>query len=617
MAELQPVEGAQRRIIGRSFILLANDVALWIVAVSVYIASETRNPALVLSLAPALYVTAGMATGIHRGRHRIGSFEEFGAIAVTVCIALVGVLVVTHPEISGVSARRYLALAATTLFFTILPRYVVRLWRDRTMSSEHDATRYIVFGAGESAALAVRMMLRNSGGASQPIALLDDDPDKRQLRIMGVPVVGDRSALVDAAKKYRADALLIAAGRADASTIGDLVDRAILANLQVRVLQDFDDLFHGQDDSPDGIRQLNEADLLGRHRIDTDVAKIADYLRGHRVMVTGAGGSIGSELCRQIARFEPAELVLVDRDESALHAVQLSITGSALLQDDGVELLDLRDRDAVESVIARRKPEVIFHAAALKHLPLLERYPAEAVKTNVWATNTLLEVASQHGVTRFVNISTDKAADPCSVLGYSKRLTERLTAWWALETGMQFMSVRFGNVLMSRGSVITTFQRQLRAGGPITVTHPDVERYFMTVEEAVELTVQAGAIGRDGDVLVLDMGAPVRIADVARRIVAMSNRSIEIVFTGLRPGEKLSEDLLGRGETDVRPHHPLITHASVPPIQPESISGLLIAGATEAIIKDLAVAVESAPAAGLNSCATATTQSVAGDVVAA
>ncbi len=269
------------------------------------------------------------------------------------------------------------------------------------------------------------------------------------------------------------------------------------------------ELFGGQVGASD-IRDVTTADLLGRHEIDTDLEAIAGYLTGKRVLVTGAGGSIGSELCRQIYRFAPARLIMLDRDESALHAVQLAIEGRALLDSPDLVLCDLRDRRAVQEVFTRTRPDVVFHAAALKHLPLLEQHPAEAVKTNVWATLDLLEITAEAGVERFVNISTDKAADPCSVLGYTKRITERLTSHFASEARGTYLSVRFGNVLGSRGSVLTVFQSQIERGGPLTVTDPDVTRYFMTIEEAVQLVIQAGAIGRDGEVLVLDMGKPVR-----------------------------------------------------------------------------------------------------------
>jgi FlaA1/EpsC-like NDP-sugar epimerase len=264
----------------------------------------------------------------------------------------------------------------------------------------------------------------------------------------------------------------------------------------------------------------------------------------------------------------------VDREESALHGVQLSIEGRALLDSPDLVLIDIRDRIGLGRLFDRRKPEVVFHAAALKHLPLLENHPGEAVKTNVWGTLALLEVAAASGVERFVNISTDKAADPISVLGYSKRICERLTAHFAAETGRPFLSVRFGNVLGSRGSMLHTFHQQVSDGGPITVTDPDVTRYFMTIEEAVELVIQAGAIGDRGEALVLDMGQPVRIDEVARMLAARAPRRIDIVYTGLRPGEKMHEALLGFGEDDVRPIHPLISHVGVPSLEPHLVQEL-------------------------------------------
>ncbi len=261
---------------------------------------------------------------------------------------------------------------------------------------------------------------------------------------------------------------------------------------------------------------------------------------------------------------------MLDRDESALHAVQLSIEGRALLDSPNLVLVDLRDTERMKQVFAVHRPEVVFHAAALKHLPLLERHPEEAVKTNVWGTLSLLSLADAYGVERLVNISTDKAADAQSVLGYSKRITERLAAFFGEHSSWTYLSVRFGNVLGSRGSVLETFRAQLDAGGPLTVTDPDVTRYFMTVEEAVQLVIQAGAVGRRGEALVLDMGEPVRIADVANRLAGTSERHVDVVYTGLRAGEKLHEVLLGTDEVDVRPAHPLISHVDVPPLDPQA-----------------------------------------------
>jgi FlaA1/EpsC-like NDP-sugar epimerase len=319
--------------------------------------------------------------------------------------------------------------------------------------------------------------------------------------------------------------------------------------------------------------------LLGRRKVVIDLQQISDYLVNRRVLVTGAGGSIGSELCRQLARFNPAELIMLDRDESALHEVQLSIHGRALLDTPQTVLADLRDEATINHIFDTRKPEVVFHAAALKHLPLLERYPLEAYQTNVLGTLTLLNAAQRTGVGVFVNISTDKAANPISVLGYSKRIAERVTAAVGntAKSG-KYMSVRFGNVLGSRGSVLMSFRDQIAKGGPLTVTHRGVTRYFMTISEAVQLVIQAGAIGRSGEALVLDMGTPVSIYDVAKQLVANSGKPVEIEIVGLRAGEKVHEELFGDGEVDTRPRHPLISHVPVLPVD----LGLLTPSPTDA-----------------------------------
>ena len=285
--------------------------------------------------------------------------------------------------------------------------------------------------------------------------------------------------------------------------------------------------------------------------------------------------------------------MMLDRDESALHSLQLSLSGRAMLDGPELILADIRDSEAIDRVFADRRPEIVFHAAALKHLTLLQRNPGEAIKTNIWGTLAVLEACRD--VAKFVNISTDKAANPTSVLGYSKRITERLTASAADTHQGTFLSVRFGNVLNSRGSVVTAFSRQIEAGLPITVTHPEVSRYLMTVQEAVHLVLQAAAIGRGGEALVLDMGQPVRIDDIARQLAAQATSSIQIVYTGLRPGEKLHEDLLGSGEIDVRPLHPLISHVTVPALEPGEVMTIDPFAEPEKVIEQMSLLCRNDP----------------------
>ena len=548
--------------------------------------------AIVTVAAVVVQVFAGLATGLYLGRWRLGSFEEVSALVRTVA-GVTSLLFLAELRL----ADRFIPLSGIVggglIAFVLMgaARYLIRSYdEERRRPTGPDVSRLLVFGAGDAGAQIVASLLRDPSSPYLPVALLDDDPTKRHLRIMGVPVMGDRSRMAEAADEHQADALLIALPSASATLIRELSDLADDVGLDVKVLPGVGELVGGHVAVGD-IRTPTAEDLLGRYPVDTDIASIAHYLRGKRVLVTGAGGSIGSELCRQIAVFEPANLIMVDRDESALHAVQLSIEGQALLDSPDLVLLDLRDREGTERLLRQRRPEVIFHAAALKHLPLLERYPAEAVQSNVLLTAHLLAAAADIGVEKFVNISTDKAADPISVLGYSKRIAERLTAHYAERASGSFVSVRFGNVLGSRGSVLHAFRAQIEAGGPVTVTDREVTRYFMTVHEAVQLVIQAAAvIGQDrtaGEALVLDMGEPIRLDDVARRLIAESGRSIDIVYTGLRPGEKLHEDLFGPGEQEVRRIHPLISHVHVPPLDPDLVLTIDIRLTPAAVITQL------------------------------
>jgi dTDP-glucose 4,6-dehydratase len=396
------------------------------------------------------------------------------------------------------------------------------------------------------------------------VALLDDDLTKQNLRIGAVDVAGDRWSLVDVAARTNATVLVVAVPRASSGLMADLSAAADTAKLQVLVVPSLSNLWRGQVTTGD-LRELDVDDLLGRRPVKLDLDSITHAVTGKRILVTGAGGSIGAELCRQLQRFGPSTLVMLDRDESALHAVTLSLEGSAFLDGPNTVLADIRDPSALDDAFATHRPEVVFHAAALKHLTMLEKYPAEAWKTNVEGTMNVLQAARRSGVGVFINISTDKAADPSSVLGYSKRITERLTAGVEDSSG-RYLSVRFGNVLGSRGSVLTVFTDQVARGADVTVTAPGVERYFMTIPEACQLVLQAASIGGPGEVLVLDMGEPVRIADVARTLInGTPGCRSSIVYTGLRPGEKLTEVLFGEGESALyRPRHPLVSHVSVP-----------------------------------------------------
>ncbi len=543
-----------------------------------------------LGLAAAvLQIGFGWVVRLHQGRAALGSFEEMLLLGgVTVSVGFVVTVANAVASQSLVPRSVPVAAAFMTLVLVAWSRATWRRLREVDVRIQPDerSTPVLIFGAGDGGQQLVDSMLRDPQRAWRPVGLLDDDPHKRHRRLRGVPVLGTSTDLPDVVARTGCRTLVVAIPSANAELMRSLESSAGSLGLELKVLPGVGEILGGRV-AVSHIRDLEMSDLLGRHQIDTDVASVADYLTGRRVLVTGAGGSIGSELCRQIHQFHPAQLIMLDRDESALHAVQLSIHGRAMLDTPDVVLADIRDTQRMFEIFEQRQPEVVFHAAALKHLPMLEQYPAEAVKTNVWGTFAVLDAAKAAGVRRFVNISTDKAANPVSVLGYSKRLAEGLTAAAAAETGDTFLSVRFGNVLGSRGSVLTAFTAQIEAGGPVTVTDPDVTRYFMTVQEAVQLVIQAAAIGEAAEALVLDMGSPVRIDDVARRLIDMSGRSVEVVYTGLREGEKVHEELFGAGEADRRPVHPLLSHITVPAVEPAMVQAFDLWGGPRSVVEAL------------------------------
>jgi FlaA1/EpsC-like NDP-sugar epimerase len=435
--------------------------------------------------------------------------------------------------------------------------------------------RLVVVGAGEGAHQVLRTLSTSTDSPYLPVAMVDDDRSKRNLRMSGIRVAGTVDDVVAVAEHHQADTVLIATPSAPPSFYRRVHDLAQEAGLKVLVLPAVDQLLdHDGGVGVSDIRPVNESDLLGRRPADIDPSAVSGYITGRRVLVTGAGGSIGSELCRQLAQFDPAALVMLDRDESGLHGTQLSMEGRAMLDNPNLVLADIRDSARIDEVFAEHRPDVVFHAAALKHLPLLEMYPGEGWKTNVCGTLILLDAARRHGVTRFVNVSTDKAAEPTSVLGWTKRITERLTAHASMQGPTECVSVRFGNVLGSNGSVLKAFEAQAERGGPITVTHPDVTRYFMTITEASRLTIYAGAIGDPGEIMILDMGEPVKIVEVAERFANRHDPPLEIVFTGLRPTEKLHEDLFSASEHGERRIHKLITHVSVQPLEPMTLMSM-------------------------------------------
>lgn len=585
-----PVRGPDDELSGNLFgraarrhlpaVHFAVDSTLWIVAIpaGVFLRYDfdvartwRRDVALTMLAAVALQGLFGLAYGLYRRRWRYGSFDEVRIVALT-ALSVGAVLTAVWWDFDTTPTRtvpRSVPLLATgvCLLGQVAMRSIWRLYvehRDRPTGDHLE--RIVVVGAGEGAEQVLRTLRMSTESPYVAAAMIDDDPAKRNLRMYGVRVEGRVHDLIDVAERHRATSVLIAAPAASAAFYRRVTAMAERAGLRVLVLPPVEQLLGGVDLTD--IRPINETDLLGRTPADIDPIAVADYITGRRVLVTGAGGSIGSEICRQLVRFEPAQLFMLDRDESGLHGTQLSIEGRALLDNPSLILADIRDAARIDEVFAACQPEVVFHTAALKHLPLLEMHPSEGWKTNVGGTQVLLDAARRHRVDRFVNISTDKAADPTSVLGWTKRITERLTAYASSQGPTECVSVRFGNVLGSNGSVLKSFEVQAANGGPITVTDPEITRYFMTIKEAARLTIYAGAIAAPGEVLILDMGDPVKIVDVAERFANQHKPPLEIVFTGLRPNEKLHEDLISADEFGDRRVHELITHVTVEPLVP-------------------------------------------------
>ena len=521
-------------------------------------------------LAILLQLTLGFLTHLYRGRNRIGSFDE--AVQTAFVVALVAIAA-GAPMLFVTEFPRGLVISVppSALILMSTGRWIFRASRERYQPhASADAETTLIYGAGDAGAQVYRLNHLAEESPFNIVGFIDDDPLKRSRRFGHVKVLGNGHDMWEIAKAKDATTIILAITHVDGAFIKKLSDRATAEGIRLLVLPPLRDMMRGKVHLGQ-LHQVDVTDILGRKPIKTDLRAISDYLNNRVVLVTGAGGSIGSEIAKQVKSFGPSKLILLDRDESALHGVQLQLYGQGLLDTDDMALASIRDPEALDGIFAHHKPDVVFHAAALKHLPMLEQYPLEGWKTNVLGTANVLEAARKYGCRHFVNISTDKAADPTSVLGKTKRLAEQMTAWHAQDGAGKYLSVRFGNVLGSRGSMLHTFNAQIEQGGPITVTHRDVERFFMTIPEACELTIQAGAIGEPGDVLVLNMGTPIKILDVAERLIENSGKDIEIKFTGLRPGEKLSEVLFSENEAATPSSHPLINHVQVPPADPKVI----------------------------------------------
>jgi FlaA1/EpsC-like NDP-sugar epimerase len=468
----------------------------------------------------------------------------------------------------GIAALDLLLLLAFVAGSRLLARTLIERPRTGLVARGKEV---LIVGAGDAGQILIREMQRNRQLAYTPIGLIDDDPRKRNLRVHGVRVLGTTDELAQLVRENRPDEVLIAVPSASGELRRKVVEVTRREGIPVKTLPGLHELITGDLNLAGQIRPVQVEDVLGREQVEVDLEQVAAYVRDRSVLVTGAGGSIGSELCRQLARLGAARLILVEQGESALYEMERELVDERHFAAAIPVLADCGDAAKMRLTLERYRPEVVFHAAAYKHVPMLEANPLQAVANNVLATRTMAELACESGVDRFVLISTDKAANPKNLLGQSKAVCEWIVESFAARDDVEtkFVAVRFGNVLGSSGSVIPIFRRQIEHGGPLTVTHPEMTRFFMTIPEATSLVVQAGAMGGRGQVYVLDMGKPVKILDLAKQMIVLSGRTedeVPISFVGARAGEKLHEELWNEGEEVGPTSHPKIMRAARAPI---------------------------------------------------
>ena len=526
------------------FILCAMIFSAWILNVDF----QANNFYIFFLVTVASTVLVFSATRIYDIVYSSAGLSE--GIRVMVACVLQGIItLVISLSIFKVSLRFVLIFNVFFMLLCCTQRYVKRVYltfKKKYQDRNEKKTRLMIVGGGMAGSLIIQELQSSKFVTMQPVCVIDDDPLKLRRLIHGVPIVGRTDEIADIAKKYEIETIIVAMPSISAKELKKIYEKCSLANCKVQTLPGIYQLIN-EDISVSKLREVDIADLLGREQITVD-ASVAEYIKDNVVLVTGGGGSIGSELCRQIAAQKPKQLIIFDIYENNAYEIEQEL----LRTHTDLSLLTLigsvRDAKKIDTVFETYRPDIVFNAAAHKHVPLMETSPNEAVKNNVFGTLNVARASDKYGVKRFVQISTDKAVNPTNVMGATKRICEMIIQSMAKKSKTEFVAVRFGNVLGSNGSVIPLFKKQIAEGGPVTVTHKDIIRYFMTIQEAVSLVLQAGAYAKGGEIFVLDMGEPVRIYDLAVNLIRLSglepNVDVDIVCTGLRPGEKLYEERL-------------------------------------------------------------------------
>ena len=538
----------------------------------------------IYSAVPQLLLVFGACSivgGVYDMIWRYAGAAEFARLAVVYLISTVAILALNRLAAWRISRPILAMTGVIALLAVAVSRFSWKLLREflRARQNADGSARILIVGAGEGGVYAARICQQNQKVFGHPVAFADDDPLKRRMRIGGIPVCGTIDEVPQIVEKMEIDEIIVAVPSTKGDRLAEIVAVCKGTRCRTRILSNPGDV--GASRGP-AFRELNTSDFLSREEVALDMELIRGYLAGKVVLVTGGGGSIGSEISRQIMRFSPKLLLIFDVYENCAYELECELK-QKYGADCPIEVLigSIRDKARLDDVFERYHPSVVFHAAAHKHVPLMEVSPAEAVKNNVFGTRNLLQSASEHGVERFVQLSTDKAVNPTNVMGATKRITEMLLQSYARHSKMKCMAVRFGNVLGSHGSVIPLFESQIRQGGPVTLTDPDITRYFMTIPEAAQLVLEAGALAQSGAIYVLDMGQPVRIMDLAKKLIRFygyePDVDIPIQITGLRPGEKLYEELLMDHERDrmTRTAHNKIFVAPPIPIEEDAFENQL------------------------------------------
>lgn len=532
-------------------------LAFWLRANLSTIPAYLRHDALVLL--PFVIVIQAVLFwffGLYRGQWRFASIPDVVRILKAVAVGSVVIVLMSYflaissaDAMSRMPPRSILPLYAVFLVILLAGARLSFRWLKEYRRQYHAAQRVLIVGAGLAAESLLRDLNRDRQKRYFAVGLLDDNRNKQGTEILGVRVIGSTQKIPELSLRLKVDLILIALPSADAKHMRNIVDLCRQAKVDYRTLPSLNALAAG-DITVNDLRPVSLEDLLGRDPINLQDDVLKTAFQGKRILVTGGGGSIGSELCRQLAVLQPDQLIIVENSEYNLYKIGFELQSYEI--EVQTYLQDITDANAIQQIIIEHQPQIVFHAAAYKHVPLLESQPAVAVQNNIMGTQIVAQMAARHGIEEFVLISTDKAVNPSNIMGTSKRMAEIFCQNLNAHSNTRFITVRFGNVLGSRGSVVPLFQQQLKQGGPITVTHPDITRYFMTIPEASQLILQASVMGKGGEIYVLDMGEPVKVVDLAKQIIELAGKrlgdDIDIVYTGLRPGEKLYEELFHEKE---------------------------------------------------------------------